>query len=103
MLKLYTFKDSNGSIIGQYNIGENDPDSYIGQEYDGVVVAELVDEDAPRQERLDVFAKTIDRMSPLWYNSLTQQQQEDLATWRQAWLDYPETGIRPDDLSWLFT
>lgn len=51
-----------------------------------------------RQERSFKFAHTLDLMNGAWYNALSTQQKTDLATWRQAWLDYPSTGIKPDDL-----
>lgn len=55
---------------------------------------ELVE--ARREERRDKFLKTIDRMNPVWYNSLTATQQNDIATWRTQWLEYPVTGITPN-------
>lgn len=51
-----------------------------------------------RDERKEIFKFTIDGMTNLWYDSLTQQQKTEIQTWRQAWLDYPATGVRPDDL-----
>lgn len=52
-----------------------------------------------RQERITVFAKTIDRMNTVWYGSLTDAQKTNLEAWRQAWLDYPETSVIPDAAS----
>jgi hypothetical protein len=39
-------------------------------------------------------------MNTLWFNGLTQVQQDEIAVWRQAWLDYPSdlTLTRPEDL-----
>jgi hypothetical protein len=54
-----------------------------------------------RQERSVKFSQTLDKMNGAWYNALSAQQKTDLNTWRQAWLDYPSTGIKPDDLDWL--
>ena len=48
-----------------------------------------------REERANEFSITLDLMQPLWYSTLTPTQQTSLATWRQAWLDYPSTGIKP--------
>jgi hypothetical protein len=53
--------------------------------------------EARREERRDKFVNTLDRMNPVWHNSLTAPQQNDLATWRTQWLEYPSTGIIPDD------
>ena len=55
-----------------------------------------------RQERQEVFSRTLDRLNPVWHDALTPTQQTALATWRQAWLDYPATGIRPADLEGIF-
>ena len=52
---------------------------------------------AMRIERTERFRTTLDIMNPVWFNSLTAAQQTNLATWRTAWLDYPETGIKPSD------
>lgn len=51
-----------------------------------------------RGERAIIFSTTLDLMNPIWYDSLTDDEQTALATWRQAWLDYPATGTKPDDL-----
>ena len=51
-----------------------------------------------RQERSMKFAQTLDLMNGAWYDTLTAQEKTDLATWRTAWLDYPSTGTKPDDL-----
>ena len=55
-----------------------------------------------REERREVFSRTLDRLNPVWHGELTTAQQSALATWRQAWLDYPATGIRPADLEGIF-
>lgn len=108
----WVIKDSNGIIIGEFEgVADND---WIGRELlDGTLVASveqlediietkgLTPEQERRNERTEIFSETLDRINPIWYNSLTQQQKDDLSNWRQAWLDYPETEIRPDNLSWL--
>ncbi len=50
-----------------------------------------------RNERISIFSRTIDMMNPVWYNSLDSTQQNNLATWRQQWLDYPSTGTIPNE------
>lgn len=37
----------------------------------------------------------------VWYNTLTQYQQDELQVWYQAWLDAPSTLEVPSDLEWL--
>ena len=51
-----------------------------------------------REERRRKFANTIDKMNPIWFEELSSTDQDDLREWRQTWLDYPATGIKPDDL-----
>lgn len=50
-----------------------------------------------RKERAEEFSWTIDNLNPLYYNSLTAEKQAELATWRQAWLNYPndENNTKP--------
>lgn len=45
--------------------------------------------DHRRQERSSMFSWTIDTMNPIRYDSLTEEQKVAVATFRQAWLDYP--------------
>ena len=45
--------------------------------------------DFRRQDREAEFAKTIDKMNPVWWDTFTQTQKEEITTWRQAWLEYP--------------
>ena len=37
----------------------------------------------------------------LWYDTLTNEQKEELKVWYQAWLDATETLVVPDKPSWL--
>ena len=48
-----------------------------------------------REERANEFSNTLDLIQPVWYSSLTSTQQTSLASWRQEWLDYPSTGVKP--------
>ena len=99
---LVRFKDSEDNFIGDvHNIGTHNPKGYIGDLVNGTVVASYEEYQDPREERAEVFSRTLDVMNPVWYNSLTTEQQTELAAWRQVWLDYPETGVRPDDLSFM--
>ena len=74
-------------------------DEYYGEGYiyeNGAFVKEAsFIEQGRRGERAEEFSQTIDRMNPAWYNGLTDTQKTSLETWRQEWLDYPETGILP--------
>ena len=37
----------------------------------------------------------------LWYDTLTEQQHNELAVWYRAWLDATETMVEPNDLDWI--
>ena len=53
--------------------------------------------DMRRKDREIEFANTIDRMNPVWWDSYTQAQKDEITAWRQAWLQYPnnEEATRP--------
>lgn len=79
---------------------------FVGKTIDGQVVASienatppLTDEEIAYQRRVErdaVLANTVDRVNHFWYDTLTVAEKAELVVWRQAWLDYPETGIKPD-------
>ena len=48
------------------------------------------------RDRQYIFQFTLDKMHPLWYEDLSESDKSSLAEWRQAWLDYPATGIMPN-------
>lgn len=53
-----------------------------------------------RSQREYMFKRYIDR-SPLWYEGLTTEQEAELRTWRQAWLNAPATLVIPTKPEWL--
>ena len=53
-----------------------------------------------RRRRQEECFPVIDRGKP-WYDSLTAEQYQELLTWRQSWLDAPETGVAPERPEWL--
>lgn len=58
------------------------------------------EKDIIRQQRKYQCFKKVDR-SPMWYKSLTEEQQQELQSWYQAWLNAPDTGIIPETPIWL--
>jgi hypothetical protein len=52
-----------------------------------------------RQYR-DTLLSQIDKINPIWYASLTAQQQQELATYRQALLDMPQQTGFPESVEW---
>ena len=101
----FQVKDSDGNVLIEAEGKAEENQFWIGRTFAGAEVVEVIDstpvsekptvEEIRREVRTEVFSTTLDRMNPIWYNSLTTEQQADLATWRQAWLDYPATGIEP--------
>jgi len=49
-----------------------------------------------RNQRLAV----VDRVNPIWYASLTPEQQQQLQQYRQALLDIPQQPGFPETISW---
>jgi len=52
-----------------------------------------------RQHRDRLLAQ-IDRVNPVWYDSLTAAQQQELQQYRQALLDVPQQPGFPQDVEW---
>lgn len=42
----------------------------------------------------------VDRVNPVWYSTLTTQQQQDLQAYRQALLDVPQQSGFPESVEW---
>jgi len=53
-----------------------------------------------RAKRDSLLNQTVDQVNPVWYASLTQEQQQELSTYRQALLDVPQQSGWPTDVSW---
>jgi hypothetical protein len=60
-----------------------------------------------KSDRADILRATrdqclgqVDRVNPVWYATLSPQQQQDLATYRQALLDIPQQPGWPIDVIW---
>ena len=47
-----------------------------------------------------LLLQDIDRVNPIWYASLTQEQQQELQTYRQALLDVPQQAGFPAAIEW---
>jgi hypothetical protein len=52
-----------------------------------------------REFRNQLLAR-VDRINPIWYASLTAEQQQELATYRQALLDIPQQADFPQSVEW---
>ena len=56
-------------------------------------------EQSIRQQRNQSLT-LVDQINPVWYASLTADQQQDLATYRQHLLDVPQQTGFPDAIEW---
>lgn len=54
---------------------------------------------AARYQR-DQYLSELDRVGPVWYNSLTAEQQAELATYRSALLAVPQQSTFPTSIDW---
>ena len=72
-------------------------------QFDWTTKAWVVDQDHSRvvyrQQRNNLLA-AVDRVNPVRYATLTNQQQTELARYRQALLDVPQQTGFPTDTSW---
>jgi len=88
--------NSNSEITNIIKINNlEDIEGFLGE---GDTWEDLTDYALLRREiRYLMFHKTIDKLTPLWWESLTEDQQSRLKAFRLAWLDYIDTGIIPNE------
>jgi len=48
----------------------------------------------------DQLLQSVDRVNPVWYSTLTADQQAELQIYRQALLDVPQQAGFPTDVTW---
>ena len=53
-----------------------------------------------RNYRNQLLNQTVDQVNPIWYASLTTEQQQELATYRQALLNVPQQTGWPTTITW---
>jgi hypothetical protein len=77
----------------QYRIVDGVPTNFVGKPDIAVLVT------SQRQHRNQLLSQ-VDRVNPIWYASLTSQQQSELAQYRQCLLDVPQQPGWPEDITW---
>ena len=115
--------DENGYVKNYVIVGESSacdievhepegfsPDNFKAWKYDGdklVYDGERAkaleierNKDEIRFERQRVCFPVVNR-GQFWYDTLTQNEKDEIREWYQKWLDAPETGIIPDDLDFI--
>lgn len=115
--------DKNGYVENYVIVGESNvcnieveepegfsPDLYQAWKYDGTG---LVFDEKQAQKIQNEYRKNEIRVrrekecfsyinrGALWYNKLTPEQDAELQTWYDAWLEAPETLVIPEKLEWL--
>lgn len=104
MQAIWQALDADGNTIETWRGPKKE--SRIGTTMNDVVVADIqpyIEPTPPHIIRSQIFAQTIDKMNPMWYNTLSEDQVSRLTSWRQEWLDYPETLQDPvTDVSDIF-
>jgi hypothetical protein len=63
-------------------------------------IAPLIPLDTQTRLQRNGLLSDIDRVNPIWYNSLTTEQQTSLAVYRQALLDVPAQSGFPANVTW---
>jgi len=48
-----------------------------------------------RAVRASVLARGVDTITPVFWNVLSTDKKQEVTTFRQQWLDYPSTGVKP--------
>jgi hypothetical protein len=71
--------------------------NYTTQQWE--LITPVVTEQSIRSAR-DLLLTDIDRVNPVWYDSLTTQQQAELIEYRQALLDVPQQTGFPQAVVW---
>ena len=71
--------------------------------FDWAAKAWTIDQDRSmstvRQQRNNLLS-TVDRINPVWYTSLTTEEQNQLVAYRQQLLDVPQQAGFPTDIVW---
>lgn len=53
-----------------------------------------------REKRSAILLNKIDKVNPVWFNSLSSSEKEELQDYRQALLDLPNTTTNPEEVVW---
>ena len=62
-------------------------------------ITPIVSAQSVRAQRNNLLS-AVDQVNPIWYASLTAEQQQELAAYRQAVLDVPQQAGFPTDVNW---
>ncbi len=76
-----------------------DPNDFVP---DGGSYVDVTKTEGDRREEMDaVFAVTIDKMNPVWWDTLSSDEQAGFKAFRKVWLDYVKTGTLETEVDLL--
>jgi hypothetical protein len=100
----YFDQDQYYIVDGHVENKANKPDnSHVIYDFDYNTKTWIVDlEQTKKQIRMlrNTWLSVVDRINPVWYASLTVEQQQELQAYRQALLDVPQQTGFPTHTSW---
>lgn len=118
-MKIYFTLDENNKVSSYYGrpmITDGEPQYSIETDIDfnkikdchyvnGQLVYNFIYENERQlnkiRQRREVECFTIINRGQLWYNTLTEEQLQELQEWYQQWLDVTKTLIIPELPQWL--
>ena len=91
--------NENGKVIKQIENTLDGRSQFQIQEKEPIILTDEQKLDRLRELRESECFPIINR-GVLWYNTLTSEQQQELNTWYQAWLDVPQVyqETKPEDI-----
>lgn len=91
--------NENGKVIKQIENTLDGRSQFQIQEREPIILTDEQKLDRLRELRESECFPIINR-GVLWYNTLTTEQQQELNTWYQAWLDVPQVYLetKPTDI-----
>lgn len=104
-MKQYTILDNDNNAIGHLQVDENVSTEYLASTYPNLIEGyeplpySVSDQDQSRRIR-DQLLAAIDQITPVWYASLTPEQQQELQAYRLALLAVPQQAGFPTAIEW---
>ena len=96
----YETVEVNDSLIEYADLNSKKGYAWKYNSQDDIVLENVMTADDYRRLRARDCFPVINR-GVLWYNTLSEQQKTELSEWYQAWLDAPQTLIKPNIPEWL--
>ena len=90
-------------VNGQVQNKPNRPDNELIYDFDyaqGIWTLNIDETTNQIRYQRNLRLKDIDRVNPIWYASLTADQQQQLVTYRQALLAVPQQAGFPETVTW---